>query len=109
MQKLSIDLYHTACEMIWLKNLLMDLGFRQPGPMPMHCDNQSAIYIAQNPIFHERTKHIEVDCHFVKDVWTKKVVAFWFTPSMQLADLLTKAASPQLFSNLCNKLGMFDI
>ena len=58
---------HTACEMVWLKNLLMELDFRQPGSIPMHCDNQSAIYIAQNPIFHEKTKHIEVDCHFVRD------------------------------------------
>ena len=58
---------YTTCEMVWLQNLLMELSFRQPGPMPMHWDNQSAIYIAQNPVFHERTKHIEVDCHFVRD------------------------------------------
>jgi len=44
---------YTACEMVWLKNLLVQLG-----PMSMHCDNQSAIYIAHNPVFHERTKHI---------------------------------------------------
>ena len=67
---------HTACEMVWLKNLLMELDFRQSGPMLMHCDNQCAIYIAQNPIFHERTKHIEIDCHFVRDAWIKKVVTF---------------------------------
>jgi len=48
---------HTTCEMVWLQNLLMELGFRQNGPMPMRCDNQSAIYITQNPVFHERTKH----------------------------------------------------
>jgi len=101
---------HIACEMVWLQNLLMELSFRQPGPMLMHCDNQSVIYIAQNPVFHKRTKHIEIDCHFVRDVWTKKVVMFQFTPSSkQLADLLTKAVSPQVFSNLCNKLGMLDV
>ena len=92
------------------KNLLMELSFRQPGPMPMHCDNQSALYIAQNLVFYERTKHIEIDCHFIRDAWTKKVVMFQFTPSSkQLADLLTKAASCQVFSNLCNKLGMLDV
>ena len=88
----------------------MELGFRQPGPMPMRCDNQSAIYIAQSHVFHERTKHIEIDCHFVGDTWTNKMITFQFTPfSKQLADLLTKAASPQVFSNLCYKLGMLDL
>jgi len=98
---------HTTCEMVWLKNLLMRLGFRQLGPMPMHYDNQSAICIAQNSVFHERTKHIVIYCHFSRDAWTKKVVTFQFTPSSkQLADLLIKAVSLQVFSNLCNKLGM---
>jgi len=67
---------HTACEMIWRKNLMMELNFKQSGTMLMHCYNQSAIYIIENHLFHKRTKQIEVDCHFVRDVWTKKLVAF---------------------------------
>ena len=98
---------HTACEMVWLKNLLIELGFRQPGPMPIYCDNQSVIYIAQNSVF---MKHIEVDCHFVRDTSTKKVIMFQFTPSAkQLAYLLTKVVSPQMYSNLCNKQSMLDV
>ncbi|XP_020262928.1 uncharacterized protein LOC109838913 [Asparagus officinalis] len=58
---------HTACEMVWLRKFMTEFGFVQPGPMPIHCDNQSAIYIAQNPVFYERTKHIEVDYNFVRD------------------------------------------
>jgi hypothetical protein len=101
---------HTACEMLWLRKLMTELGFVQPGPMPMYCDNQSAIHIAKNPVFHERTKHIEVDCNLVRDAWEKKVVSLPFTPSsQQLADILTKAASPKVFSTLCDKLGMVDI
>ena len=92
-----------------VKNLLMELGFRQPGPMFMHCDKQSVICIAQNSVFHGRTKHIEIDCHFVRDAWTKKVITFQFTPSSKQSDLLIKAVSPQVFYNLCNKLGMLDV
>ena len=85
----------------------MELDFKQSGHT--HCDNQSAVYIAQNPVFHERTKHIEIECHLVRDAWTKKVVSLSSTPSSkQLTNLLTKAASPQVFSNLCSKLGMND-
>ena len=64
---------HTTCEMMWLKNLLLEFNFRHLEPMPMLCDNQSAIYIAQNQEFHERTKHIEVDCHLVRDAWTNRL------------------------------------
>ena len=58
---------HTVCEIMWLKNLMMEFDFTQPGPMSMHCDNQSENNIVQNLVFHERTKHIEIDCHLVRD------------------------------------------
>jgi len=58
---------HIAHEMIWLKTLMAKLDFLGTGPMHIHCDNQAAIYIANNPLFYERTKHVEVDCHFVRD------------------------------------------
>ena len=56
----------TACsEIVWLRGLLEKLGFPQTTSTPLHVDNTSAIHIAINPIFHERTKHIEVDCHSI--------------------------------------------
>ncbi|KAL0324978.1 UNVERIFIED_CONTAM: Retrovirus-related Pol polyprotein from transposon RE2 [Sesamum radiatum] len=58
---------HTTSEILGLKNLLKELGFMYNDPVPMHCDNQAAIHIASNPIFHERPKHIEVDCNFVHE------------------------------------------
>ena len=59
---------HTASEMLRLQFLLRDLGVGVPTPMQMYSDNQAAIYIASNPVFHEHTKHIEVDCHFIWDL-----------------------------------------
>jgi len=100
---------HTACETGWLKNLLIELDFRQSGSTRMHYNNQSDIYIAQNHVFDERTKHIEANCHFVRDDWTKVITFQFTTSSKQLADLLTKTVSLQVFSNLCNKLDMLDI
>jgi hypothetical protein len=57
----------TASELTWIKQLLTDLHIDNKKPMQMFCDNQAARHIAANPVFHERTKHIEVDCHFIRE------------------------------------------
>lgn len=54
-------------ELKWLNQLLTALGISHDKPMVICCDSKSGIYIATNPVFHERTKHIEIDCHFVRD------------------------------------------
>ena len=56
-----------TCELIWLKHLLRELRFGKDEQMKLICDNQAALHIASNPVFHERTKHIEVDCHFIRE------------------------------------------
>jgi hypothetical protein len=58
---------HTTCELLWLKHLLKELKYCELGPMELMCDNQWALYLYSNPYFHERTKHIEVDCHFIRE------------------------------------------
>ncbi len=54
-------------EVIWIQGLLKELGELSKGPALLFCDNKAAIQIAANPMFHERTKHIEIDCHFVRE------------------------------------------
>ena len=55
---------YTVREVVWLQCLLEDLGVQLPLPIDLYCDNKAANHISQNPVFHERTKHIETDCHF---------------------------------------------
>ncbi|XP_019090134.1 PREDICTED: uncharacterized protein LOC109128377 [Camelina sativa] len=88
-------------ELTWLKALLEDLGITISTPITMHCDNQAAIHIATNSVFHERTKHIEIDCHKVREKIEEGVTLPCHTPSEnQLADIFTKAASLKVFSHI---------
>ena len=56
----------TTSELLWLRWLLKHLGVSTSSATPLYCDNQSAIHIAHNDVFHERTKHIKIDCHFIR-------------------------------------------
>jgi hypothetical protein len=54
-------------KLLWLKTIMVDMGVMHPQPMQLYYDNQSALHIAANLIFHEHTKHIEIDCHLVRE------------------------------------------
>nr|KYP55800.1 Retrovirus-related Pol polyprotein from transposon TNT 1-94 [Cajanus cajan] len=56
-----------TCELIWLKQLLKELRFGKVTQMTLICDNQAALHIASNPVFHKRTKHIDINCHFIRE------------------------------------------
>ncbi|KAG5075691.1 hypothetical protein JHK82_057030 [Glycine max] len=92
-------------ELKWLKGLLHGLGISHSQPMRLHCDNQVTFYIVKNPIFHEHTKHIEVDYHFIRDEYLTSNIAPTYVPThAQLVDIFTKTFGPTQFTSLLCKL-----
>ncbi|RVW82418.1 Retrovirus-related Pol polyprotein from transposon TNT 1-94 [Vitis vinifera] len=98
------------CERIWLNRLLEELRVPLKHPMVLYCDNQATISIAKNPVHHDRTKHVEIDRHFIKEKIEEGVFKVSYTPTnCQTANILTKALARVNFEDLTEKLGMINI
>lgn len=97
-----------TAELIWLRSLLGKLRL-PPSPAPLlWCDNLGASYLSANPIFHARTKHIEVDFHFVRvEIASKRLVVRFISSYDQFADVMTKPLTDLRFCSLCSKLCLF--
>lgn len=97
-------------ELKWVKRILLDLGVEHDKPMLMLSDSKSAIHIATNPVFHERIKHIEVDCHVVRnEILNNNIAPAHVSTKLQLADILTKALGRKEFEFFMTKLGITDL
>ena len=98
------------CELLWLRSILNDLKMACEEPIILYCDNKSAINIVHNPIQHDRTKHIEIDQHFIKEKLESDLITTSYIPSgLYLVDFFAKGFPIERFHDLTCKLGMIDI
>ena len=98
-----------TCELIWLKGLLSNLGFSSRIPITLFYDNQAIMHIAANFVFNEKTKHIEVNCHFIHQQVYSQIIKPCYTHSHdQLANIFTKLLTSSHFHRLLSMLGLIN-
>ena len=96
-----------TCKVIWLKRLLRDLHVEVSDLTTIYCDNLSSIHLAKNPVFHARTKHIEVHYHFVRErVLSGEVELVHVSTDRQIADIFTKPLGLDKLRHFSGALGL---
>lgn len=97
-------------EVAWLVNLLREFQAPQTKSVPFFCDSTAAIHIANNVVFHERTKHVELDCHIVRDkVVSGLIKTLHVKTDQQIVDVFTKPLFPAHFKALVGKMALKSI
>ena len=85
-------------EALWLRQILSEFEFEQQQPTPLWCNNQSAIKLAKDPVLHERSKHIEIHMHFIRNIVHDHVIEVLYCPiDDQVADIFTKSLTKASF------------
>ena len=101
---------HGMCEGIWLKRVLRELRILVGKPTRMFCNNQFSKSIAKTLIHHNKTKHVEIDRHFIKEKIDEGIIHLVYTPTcLQIENILTKALSRINFKYLNTKVGSINI
>jgi len=97
---------NATSEVVWIRNLLISFGLTVQ-TAAIHCDSEAALHIANNLVFHECTKHIEVDSHFVRERILSRVICPRYIPMIeQLDDIFTKALGQRQFRYRLSKLAL---
>ncbi|KAL0289224.1 UNVERIFIED_CONTAM: hypothetical protein Sangu_2623600, partial [Sesamum angustifolium] len=100
----------TACEIISLRTLLKDLTADHSFPTQLLCDNCASLHIAANLVHHERTKHIEINCHFIQGyIKSGSIMTLNVSSNLQVVDIFTKAIGNIQFQFLVGKLGIRNL
>ena len=95
-------------QVLWMKQTLKYLQIQFSEPIPIFCDNTSAISISKNPVMHSKTKHIPIKYHFVREQVAEKNIKLEYVGTKeQIADIFTKPLPREAFEYLRQKLGIF--
>ena len=99
-----------VCHFIWLRNMLKHLGFSQEDPIEIYINNRSAIALAKNSMYHERSKHIDTRHYFIREhIKNKEVKLISCKTNDQIADIFTKPLKGEIFIRLKFMLGMTSL
>ena len=100
----------SVCEIMWIHQLLLEVGIATSVPVKLWCNNQAHMHIESNHVFHEQIKHIEIDYNFVHKKIQMGLISIGYVRSTeQLGDIFTKALRGDRVSYFCNKLSMINI
>ena len=99
-----------SCEAVWLRKLLSDIFDLQLDATCIHCDNQSCVKLSENPVFHDRSKHIEIKYHYIRDMVQRGVVKLLYVATEEhIADVLMKPLARLKFEYFRERLGVLQI
>ncbi|KAJ0491696.1 putative RNA-directed DNA polymerase [Helianthus annuus] len=99
-----------ACQAVWLRKLLKELGYDQDNPTTIWCDNKSATFLTKNQAYHSRSKHIDIRFHYIRDLVEERKVELKFCATEeQVADVFTKPLGKEQFCYLRSRLGVMEL
>jgi hypothetical protein len=98
-----------VCEAVSLRKLLTGLFDHEMDSTIIHCDNQSCVKLSKNHVFHDKSKHIEIKYHYIRDMVQRKAVHVQYLPTHeQIADIFTKSLARTKFEYFCERLGLVE-